>query len=250
MPSSASRACSSSTSCDVFDPGAAHMSSTRWCDCTSSSSAGTIDTVSCRQMSPLPTYLTRNWCSGLSEGCLRMSSRAHGIWKASPSGYQGSGAGRRADSFSSSSGEKSRVPSLRGAAETTFTGASRKSTRSASSFEATGECRKMRQLHASGVRMAASIAWKARSSRSGRPGPARASATDDGTRGSPFLRSGSPAPSVAAPPSPPAPPAAAATAAASASASSAGRSSVAIGEPSMSHATSGNVDSTGASCRR
>ena len=43
----APRVCIVSSSCSVFEPGAAHMSSVRWCGRASRSNTGTIETASC-----------------------------------------------------------------------------------------------------------------------------------------------------------------------------------------------------------
>ena len=51
-----------SMSCCVFDPGLAHMSSTRWPGRTSRTRGGTIDTSSCREMLPASTSaISQRW---------------------------------------------------------------------------------------------------------------------------------------------------------------------------------------------
>jgi len=71
LPSS----CSASTIWAVLEPGAAHMSSTEWPHCTSSSSGGIMDTASWRLMLPLAFSWIIHWWKALSCGDLRISGR-------------------------------------------------------------------------------------------------------------------------------------------------------------------------------
>mmetsp|Transcript_48365 Transcript_48365/g.160282 ORF Transcript_48365/g.160282 Transcript_48365/m.160282 type:complete len:257 (-) Transcript_48365:136-906(-) len=73
-----------SSSCVVFEPGAAQTSSTRCEACTPRSSAGTMLTTSCRITSPQPDARSSHACRAaaapLACASLRSSSRESGSW--------------------------------------------------------------------------------------------------------------------------------------------------------------------------
>mmetsp|Transcript_8936 Transcript_8936/g.28395 ORF Transcript_8936/g.28395 Transcript_8936/m.28395 type:complete len:236 (+) Transcript_8936:1689-2396(+) len=68
-----------SRSCCVFEPGAAHMSRTRWPGRTSSTSGGTIETSSCRLMLPSSTSCVKNSWNAASVD-LDAASSGVGSW--------------------------------------------------------------------------------------------------------------------------------------------------------------------------
>jgi hypothetical protein len=55
-----------SSICEVFEPGAAHMSSTRSVGFSSRNSAGSIDTTSCRVIKPQSAACCTSSCSSFS----------------------------------------------------------------------------------------------------------------------------------------------------------------------------------------
>ena len=84
----AARAWSISRSWNVFEPGAAHMSRTRWCGCTSSSKGGIIETASCLVIAPTSLARTRNSRSPRRFSLRFSPSLGTSICHAKPSGYQ------------------------------------------------------------------------------------------------------------------------------------------------------------------
>ena len=79
-----------SISCAVLEPGAAHMSSTKWCGFTSRNSGGSIDTASCREMLPTSVSCTSSCWKRLNSGDLRSTFLRTSRCQPRPSGYHSS----------------------------------------------------------------------------------------------------------------------------------------------------------------